>query len=216
MTIGVVIADDHALVREGIRAVINRTTTGIHVLAEASHGQEVLDISRKMKVDIFLLDISMPRLNGIEVAQRLVKSDASSKVIMLSMHDDMATVQKALDSGARGYLVKESVSEDVVRAIREVFAGRLFLSKSVARFIVDDFGGGSRQYSKASRFITLTAKEKEVLHLVAEGLSSKDIGRQLDIASATVLVHRKNIMRKLDIHNQADLVRFALKEAHIR
>ncbi|NTV29600.1 MAG: response regulator transcription factor [Candidatus Omnitrophica bacterium] len=216
MNITVAIADDHAVVREGIKAVLQKTTAGIEVVAEAANGQQALDIARNSPADIYLLDISMPLLNGLEVAERLSRMSPQCRVIILSMHDDKSSVEKAFQSGARGYLVKENAAEEIVQAVREVYAGKFFLSPEVSRYIVQDFLGGRGQYVRKARFRDLTGKEKEVLQLVAEGFSSKEIAGNLNIALATVQVHRRNIMRKLDIHKQADLVRFALKEGIAR
>ncbi|MBF0570267.1 MAG: response regulator transcription factor [Candidatus Omnitrophica bacterium] len=216
MSITVIIADDHALVREGIKAVLKKTTLGIDVIAEASNGKEVLNIAKKMPADIFLLDISMPFLNGLELTVRLIQLNPKNKIIILSMYDDQMSVERALQSGAKGYLIKETASEEVVRAIREVANGRIFLSPKISRYIVKDFFGSRQQYKKRERFLRLTGKEREILQLVAEGFSSKDIAKELKIVLATVMVHRKNIMHKLDIHKETDLVRFAFKEGIIR
>lgn len=212
MKIKVAIVDDHAIVREGIKALLKQTTTGIEVVAEASNGKEALEIPYLSPADVYLLDISMPLLNGLETTERLLKADPHCRVIILSMHDDRASVEKALRSGARGYLIKENAAEEIAQAIREVFEGKVFLSPKVARYLVQDFLGSRGQYDSKIKFRELTGKEREVLQLVAEGHSSKEIGVQLKIALTTVHVHRKNIMAKLDIHKQADLVRFALKE----
>ena len=215
MSITVVIADDHALVREGIKAILKKTTTGIDVIAEASNGKEVLGIAQKMPADVYLLDISMPLLNGLEVMDRLMKLDPKNKIIILSMYDDRVSVERALQGGAKGYLAKETASEEVVWAIREVFDGRFFLSPKISGYINHGFLGGRQQYGKKDQFSRLTVKEKEVLQLVAEGFSSKDIAKELKIVSATVSVHRRNIMCKLNIHKDTDLVRFAIKEGII-
>jgi DNA-binding NarL/FixJ family response regulator len=212
MSITVAIADDHVLVREGIKSVLSKLTAGIEVIAEASNGQEMLLIAKKTPPDIYLLDISMPLLNGLEVTERLIKHDPRSKIIILSMHDDKSSVEKAFQFGARGYLVKENAAEEVVQAIREVVGGKFFLSPRVSCHIVQDFLGGRGQYVKKARFRELTQKEKEVLQLSAEGFSSKEVAGKMNIALSTVQVHRRNIMHKLEIHKQADLVRYALKE----
>ncbi|MBF0485902.1 MAG: response regulator transcription factor [Candidatus Omnitrophica bacterium] len=212
MSITVIIADDHALVREGIKAVLKRTTSDIDVIAEASDGKGLLDIAKKTFANVYLLDISMPLLNGLEVTARLMKMNSKNKVIILSMHDDRVSVENALKSGAKGYLVKETAPEEVAHAIREVVDGRFFLSPKIAGYIVKDFLGSRHNYGQRKQFSRLTPREKEILQLVGEGFTSKDIAGQLKAALSTVQVHRKNIMRKLDIHKQTDLVRFALKE----
>jgi len=216
MSIRVIIADDHALVREGIKAVLKKAILGINVIAEASNGKEVLNIAKKTPADVYLLDISMPLLNGLEVTDRLIRLDPANKIIILSMYDDRVTVQRALQSGAKGYLIKETAAEEVVRAIREVVDGGTYLTPRILKLIGLDTFTGRKQYVKRGQFSKLTHKEIEILQLVAEGFSSKDIAKELKIASATVRVHRKNLMCKLDIHKETELVRFAFKEGIIR
>ncbi|MBF0619313.1 MAG: response regulator transcription factor [Candidatus Omnitrophica bacterium] len=211
MSINVIIADDHAIVREGVKAVL-KVDRDIHVIGEASNGKEVIRMARENPAAVYLLDISMPLLNGIETTLRLVRMNPKNKVIILSMYDDRASVAKAMENGAMGYLVKETAMDEVVNAIHEVCCHRFYLSSRISKYIVDGFLGGRRRGKYTAICGNLSSREKEVLQLIAEGFSSKEISVQMRIVLGTVQTHRKNIMRKLDIHKQADLVRFALKE----
>lgn len=212
MSIKVILADDHPVVRDGIKFIINRKGTDIAIIGEASNGSEVLDMAKEDPADVYVLDISMPILNGIETTERLIKLEPQSKVIILSIHDSRIFVEKALKSGARGYILKESVTEEVINAISEVYRGRFFLSPGVSKFVVQGFLGKKHGYKKYQKIVSLTRREREILQLIAEGFTNKETARKLNLSLNTVHVHRKNIMEKLDIHKQADLIRYALKE----
>lgn len=212
MSIKVVLADDHPVVRDGLRSVIDKKAEDIKIVGEASNGNDVLEMAKKNQVDIYVLDISMPILNGIETADRLMKMNPDSKIIMLSIHDSHAFVEKALKSGARGYILKESATEEVIHAIREVYKGRFFLSPEISKYIVKGFIGRIQGYRKYEKPFDLTQREREILQLIAESFTNKEIARRLNISLYTVQVHRKNIMKKLGIHKHADLVRYAIKE----
>jgi len=210
--IKVILADDHPVVRDGIRAVFDRKAKNIEIIGEATNGKEVLEMAQKHRVDIYILDIAMPVLNGIETAERLMKMDPKSKIIMLSIHDEKTFVEKALKCGARGYILKESATEEVIRAIHEIYRGKYFLSPGVSKFIVQRTLGKRGHYRRHEEIATLTRREKEILQLIGEGLTNKEIARQLNISSNTVHVHRNHIMTKLGIHKQAALIRYAIKE----
>jgi DNA-binding NarL/FixJ family response regulator len=212
MSIRVVVADDHAIVREGIKMVLQNSGKDIKVVGEAENGRDVLDLAVGCLVDVFIMDIAMPKLNGLETTSRLLKKDPQCKVIILSMYDDAGTVEKAMGSGARGYLIKETAIEDVVHAIGEVHKGRKFLSPKIAHYLTKKFRGQQHDYDHVTSVVHLTDKEKEVLQMLAEGSSSKEIAQRLELSFHTVNVHRNNIMRKLNLHKSADLVRYAIKE----
>jgi len=213
MSIRVLIADDHPIVREGLRAAIhNDQASDIEIVAEASNGREVLEIADKKQIDVYILDIMMPLLNGIETASRLSRMNPDSRIIILSVHDSRMFVEKAIKAGAKAYILKESSIEEIVHAIREVYRGKSFLSPAVTQYIIDGFIKKAQQSGKAASIVALTTREKEVLQLLAEGFTSKEIATRLSLALNTVHVHKKNIMQKLDLHKQADLVRFAIKE----
>ncbi len=212
MSINVVIADDHAIVREGIKIILQSAGKDIRVVAEAENGRDILDLIEKNSIDIFILDIAMPLLNGIETTRRLIKKDPESRIIILSMYDDRASVEKALKAGAKGYLIKESAIEEVVQAVQDVCLGRSFLSSKLSQHVLEKFSGSQKDYAKETDFVELTDKEREILQMLAEGLSSKEIAAQLKMSFHTVNVHRNNIMQKLGSHKLAELVRYAIKE----
>ena len=216
MRIKVLVADDHPVVRDGLRATVQMSQTQDHddieVVAEASNGHEVLEIAETTPIDVFILDIKMPLLNGIETASRLVRMKPSSKIIILSTHDSRFFVEKALKAGARGYILKESSTDEILKAIREVHSGKVFLSPAVTQYIVDGFIKKAHPGEKGPTLVTLTTREKEILQLLAEGYASRDIAERLFLSLNTVRVHKKNIMQKLDVHSQVDLVRYAIKE----
>jgi two-component system response regulator NreC len=211
MSIKVILADDHAVVRDGIRAIFARKGTDIDLVGEASDGKELLALANTTPADVYIVDISMPNMNGLEATEQLMKKDSKRKVIILSMHDDRTFVEKALKAGARGYLLKESASDELIHAIREVWMSRFFLSPRISKYVVQGFLGAG-QPSQQQKVRNLTNREKEILCLISEGSTAKEIAHQLSISVNTVAVHRNNVMRKLDIHNQAELIRYTLKE----
>lgn len=212
--INIVLADDHVMVRSGIKAALERKNKDIKVVAEVSNGKELLSLPEELKVDIFLVDISMPLLNGIEATKKLKRLRKDSKVIILSMYDDRISVERAIRAGASGYVIKVSTIEEVINAIEDVYKGKIFLCSGVSKYV---FEGFLNKASGKKREHTLTPKEKEILQLVAEGYSSRKIATEFGLSLNTVHVHRNNIMHKLKIHKQADLIRYAIKEgiAHI-
>jgi DNA-binding NarL/FixJ family response regulator len=214
MSVKVIIADDHDVVRAGIRAVIERKGKDIEIVGEASNGKEVLNMAKKNSVEVYVLDIAMPILNGIETTERLIKLNSKNKVIIFSLHDDRHLVEKALKCGAKGYILKENATEEVIRAISEVYNGNFFLSPKISKYIVHGFmgGGGRRNYMQKENIVNLTRREREILQLIAEGFNNNEIAKHLILSLYTVRAHRNNIMKKLDIHRQADLIRYALKE----
>lgn len=212
MSIRVLIADDHPLVRDGLRFSIERSGRNIEVVGEASDGLEVLKTATKQPVDVFILDITMPRLNGLDAARELIKRHSSAKIIILSLHDSSAFVEEAMEAGARGYLTKETASRNVVEAVCEVYAGRFYLSPDIAHFVVEKALRGAEKNRDVRRGAALTTQERKVLQLIAEGRTTKEIASELRRSVNTIHAHRKNLMAKLDIHKQTDLVRFAVKE----
>jgi len=184
----------------------------IVVVGEASDGMEVLKMAATSRADVIILDITMPNMNGIETARELLKRSPAAKVIMLSLHDTKAMVEEALAAGARGYLTKETATRTVVEAVIEVHAGRRYLCPRIAHFVVEagPMGKrGSRQRGAATA--ELTGQERNVLQLIAEGHTNKKIAARLDVSVNTIHAHRNSVMAKLNIHKQADLVRYAIK-----
>jgi DNA-binding NarL/FixJ family response regulator len=212
VSIKVLIADDHPVVREGLRAAIQMSAEDIEVAAEASNGREVLNTASKMPIDVFILDVQMPLLNGVETTSRLLRMNPATRVIVLSIHDSRSFVEKAIHAGARGYILKESSTAEIIRAIREVHNGKFFLSPPVTQYIVNSFVKKLRGRKKGPAFVNLTTREKEVLQLLAEGFASREIADKLYLSLNTVRVHKKNIRQKLGLHSQVDLVRYAIKE----
>ena len=210
--IRVVIADDHPVVRDGLRLTIERSGKPIVVVGEAADGMEVLKAVRTRPADIFILDITMPNLNGIETTRELLKRTPAARVIILSLHSTKAMVEEALAAGARGYLTKEMVTRTVVEAVTEVYAGRYYLCPMVAHFVVEaGFIGIRRSRQRSGAPMGLTGQERKVLQLIAEGHSNKEIAALLDLAVNTIHAHRNSVMAKLNLHKQADLVHYAIK-----
>ncbi len=212
--VNIVLADDHVMVRSGIKAAMERKRQEVKVVAEVSNGKELLELPSDLQVDVFLVDISMPLLNGIEATKRLKKIRKDAKVIILSMYDDRISVERAIRAGANGFIIKVSTIDEVLKAIDDVLEGKFFLCSSISKYVFEGFL--NKASGKKSSHI-LTAKEKEILQLVAEGYSSRRIAEEFGLSLNTVHVHRNNIMHKLRLHKQADLIRYAIKEgiAHI-
>ena len=201
MSIRVVIADDHPLVRSGLRFTIERSGANIEIVGEASDGLAVLKLAQQTAVDVFILDITMPNLNGILATRELCRLFPAAKVIILSLHDTQEMVERALEAGARGYLTKEMAPHNVVEAVTAVQAGRYYLCPSITHFAL----------ARSPTPALLTPQEQKVLQLIAEGRSTKEIAALLGRSSNTIHVHRNRLMAKLKIHKQADLVRYAVK-----
>jgi len=217
MSIKVIIADDHAVVIDGIKAVVERKAkNSIDIVGVAMNGIEVLELSKQNPADVYVIDISMPVLNGIETSERLLELQPKSKIIILSMHDERALVEKALKTGAKGYLLKETATEEVIKAIHEVYKDRCYLSPKISKYLVEEFihkqTSSAQSEESEEPAVHLTEREKKILQLIADGSNSRQIAIELDIAFNTVLRHRNNLMRKLNIHSQAGLIRYALKE----
>ena len=205
----VLLADDHALVRQGLKALLEKQ--GIQVVSEAPDGQEAVRLAEKAQPEVAILDIRMPLLNGVDAARELIKSTPKTKVILLTQHDEDQYVTEALRAGVKGYVLKSQAAEDLVHAIREVCKGSVYLSPSISRAVVDAYL--SKTYVSAD---PLSSRERQVLQLVGEGKSTKDIAAQLGISVKTAESHRARLMRKLDIHETASLVRYAIRRGLIQ
>ncbi|HEV8538892.1 MAG TPA: response regulator transcription factor [Bacteroidota bacterium] len=210
MSIGIVIADDHKIVREGLRAMLEKQSD-FEVLGEAENGRAIIHVCMQLKPQVVIMDIAMPDLNGIEATHQLLRDLPDVCVIGLSMHFDKRYISKMLQAGARGYLRKACASEDVVRAIRTVTQGKYYIGDGTSSITIKD----KDQYLKNNPpldLTVLTPKEKEILQLIAEGNLTKEIAFQLNLSTKTVEKHRYNIMEKLNMHNIADLTKFAIME----
>jgi len=211
MAITAILVDDHSIVRQGIKSVISQEPD-IEIVAEASNGNEAIELVREKSPDVVIMDITLPLLNGLDASRQILKQNKNIKIVILSMHENRVFIEKALNYGVKGYVMKESAVDEIRQAIREVYAGRYFLSAKISSFVIQDYVANKKKPIQLRSISVLTSREREVLQLIAEGLSSKEIAQRLNLALKTILVHRNNIMRKLDIHNQTQLVRFALKE----
>jgi DNA-binding NarL/FixJ family response regulator len=207
----VLLADDHPIVLRGMRALLE-AEPGISVVAEAADGLEALRLCDEHRPDVLILDIGMPKLNGIEVAARAQKLHPAPRVIMLSMHADESYVLRALDAGARAYLLKDGTDEDLVPAVRAVAGGKRFFSPAISNVLAEDYVRLLKERGLDDSFHLLTDREKEVLQLLAEGHANKDVAALLGVGLSTVETHRANLMQKLALHNTADIVLYAVRK----
>ncbi len=210
MTIRILLADDHKITRQGLRSLLEKEPD-MQVAAEAEEGRTAVRLVRELLPDVVIMDVSMPDLNGMEAARQIVGEFPDVKVIALSMHSDSLFVTEMLKSGASGYLLKDCAFEELVRAIRTVTSGKTYLSPSVSGLVVNDY---VHRLVKADSFgaDVLTHREREVLQLLAEGKSTKQIAFKLHISAKTVETHRRQMMDKLDIHTIAELTKYAIRK----
>ncbi|MFA4837686.1 MAG: response regulator transcription factor, partial [Dehalococcoidia bacterium] len=207
----IVLADDHDIVRRGLCSVLE-VQPGFQVIGEASNGLDTIDLVERLQPDVLVLDIVMPGLNGLEVARRVVRGSSSkTRIVILSMYENEAGVLEALRAGAMAYVVKRSMSDELVRAIREVMEGRRYLSPPLSARAIESYAEKAHGAVLDAYEMLLTAREREVLQLTAEGCTSTEVGSRLCISPRTVDTHRVSAMRKLDLHSQSDVIRFALR-----
>jgi DNA-binding NarL/FixJ family response regulator len=209
----VLLADDHAIVRRGLRGLLE--SAGHSVVAEAADGLEAVRLCEEQQPDAMILDIGMPRLSGIEVAARATKFDKPPGVIILSVHGDESYIMRALAAGARAYLLKSATDEDLIPAVRAVAAGKPYFSPAVTAVLVEDYMRQMQQRGLTDSYHLLTDREKEVLQLLAEGRSNKEVATLLDLGVSTVETHRANLMQKLNLHNTAEIVLYAVRKGLI-
>ena len=205
----IVLADDHPVVRQGLRTVLG-AEPGFHLVGETGDGQETVRLIERIKPDVLMLDLMMPGLGGLEVTRQVKQRSPGTKVLILSMHSNEAYVLEALRNGASGYVLKESGAGELVRAVREAAAGRRYLSPPLSERGIEAYVARARDAS-LEEYEALTSREREVLHLAAEGHSNAEIAARLFISQRTVEAHRASPMRKLGLRSQTDLVRYALK-----
>jgi len=206
----VVLADDHSIVRRGLRALLEEE--GHAVVGEAADGLEAVRLCGTERPDLLVLDIGMPKLNGIEVAARAQKVPRPPGVIILSMHADESYIIRALAAGARAYLLKDATDEDLIPAVRAVAGGKPFFSPAVTAVLVEDYVRRLQSKGLTDSYELLTDREKEVLQLLAEGRSNKEVATLLDVGLSTVETHRGNLMQKLNLHNTAEIVLYAVRK----
>jgi two-component system response regulator NreC len=207
----ILVADDHALVRRGVLGVL-RSRHGWRVVGEAANGREAVEKTIKLKPDVAILDISMPELDGVEVVRQIREAVPHTKVLVLTMHESDQIVRRALDAGACGYLLKSDLTECVVKAVKAVSEGKRFLTPKVSEIVLEGFlkPKGQRQQGEATGAGT-TPREREIIRLLAEGKSNKEVAVQLGIAVRTVETHRAKIMLKLGLHSLAELIHYAMR-----
>lgn len=205
MSIKILLADDHEIILEGLKALIE-SQDGMVVVGMASDGREAIALCRELSPDVAIMDISLPNLNGVEATRQIIDENPKIKVIALSVHGDRRFVARMLKAGATGYLLKNSAFGELVQAIRQVTAGNMYLSPKIAGEMVQDY------LARGSGESVLTTRQKEVLQLIAEGKSTKEIADMLYISVKTVERHKAQIMEKLDIKNLADLIKYAFRE----
>jgi DNA-binding NarL/FixJ family response regulator len=210
----ILLGDDHTVVRQGLRKILEEQPEW-QVIAQASDGRQAVQQTLALLPDVAVLDIAMPLLNGIEATRQIVRRAAAVQVLILSMHAEEAYVTQAVQAGAKGYLLKDSADSDLVRGVAAVAAGKSFFSPAAAKVMLDDYLRHLSQKGIVNRYDALSEREREVLQLIAEGRSSKEVAEVLSISPATVETHRTHILQKLDVHNTAELVLYAVRRGVI-
>jgi len=213
--IRILLADDHTLFRQGIKSVIN-AEMDLEVVGEAANGGDAIDKAAELRPDVVLMDIGMPGFSSFEATRQIRKNRPETKVLFLTMYDDEDYLVEGMESGGSGYVLKDSPAPQLLAAIRDVHRGGSFLSPRMLSQLVDDFRSRIKSATRLPRFATLTAREKQVLKMLAEGSSVKEIACDLNLSVKTVEAHKFNLMRKLDIHNKAQLVQYAIQKKIIR
>jgi len=208
--IRVILADDHALVRQGFRRILEDDSR-IAVVGEASTGLAALKLAKETRPDVAVMDISMPELGGIEASAEILKELPDTKILILSMHSDQAYVRKAFETGAKGYLLKNAIEVDLTRAVLAIAEGGAYMSPGISNIVIESLKAGSFEDRSQDPYERLTLREKEVLQLIAQGKSNKEIAVLLNISVNTVAVHRAHLMETLGIHPTAELVLYAVK-----
>ena len=212
--IRILLADDHTLMRQGLRALLERQE-GFSVVAEAADGHEAVTQAAAQRPDIAIIDIAMSNLNGIEATRRITEKQPDTAVIILSMHADEGYVLRALSAGARGYLLKDSPEQDLINAIRAVKQGKAFFSPEISRMLAEDYMRQMRQRGVDDSYELLTPREKEILQMLGEGKSNKEVAARLNLSPHTVETHRGNILEKLNLHSAAELILYAVRKGII-
>lgn len=206
----VLLVDDHTMVRQGLRKILE-SDEALEVVGEARDGRSAVDLAVRLRPQVVVMDVALPELNGIEATRQITKRLDDTAVLMLTMHADEVYVRQSLKAGARGYLLKDSEDLDLIRAVKAVGTGGSFFSPSVSRLLLADYLAPGRR-DLEDDLALLTAREREVLQLIAEGKTNKEVAALLSLSVNTVETHRKHVMEKLDLHNTAELVRFAVRK----
>jgi two-component system response regulator NreC len=210
----ILLGDDHTLLRQGLRKILQERPDW-EVVAEAGDGRDAVRQALAIQPDVAILDIGMPLLNGIEATRQIVRRRPDIHVLILSMHANEAYIIQALKAGAKGYLLKDSADTDLIRGVAAVASGKSFFSPAVAKVMLDDYVRHLADKGIADRFDTLSEREREIFQLVAEGRSNKEIAELLSVSPATIETHRAHVLQKLDVHNTAELVLYAVRRGVI-
>jgi two-component system response regulator NreC len=212
--IRVLLADDHRMMREGIRALLERQDD-IEVVAEAADGREAVHLATQLCPDVVVMDVSMPMLNGIEATRQIRRDCPGVRVLILTVHESEDYVAQLLSAGASGYIIKRAAGDELVSAIRTVYEGEAFLHPSIAKVVIEDYVRRLQEGDGVSAQDVLTAREREVLQLIAEGYTNREIADLLHLSIKTVQNHRSNIMNKLDLHDRGELIKYAIQQGII-
>jgi DNA-binding NarL/FixJ family response regulator len=210
----VLLADDHSVVRQGLRVWLERSKS-IEVVGEAADGREAVRLAEELEPEIVIMDVAMPLLNGIEATAQITKRNPNTRVIILSVHADESYILRALNAGARGYLLKEATEDDLLPAVRSVQSGKPYFSPSIAKILLEDYIRMLQQNQLQDSYDLLSQREKEVLQLLAEGKSNKEVAQILNLSPHTIDSHRTNMMQKLGLHNTAEIVLYAVRKSII-
>ncbi len=209
--IRVLLVDDHTVVRQGIRRILE-SDHEIEIVGEAGDGRSAVDMAQKVHPHVVVMDIGLPELNGVEATRQITKRSEGVRVLVLTMHADDVYVRQSLKAGARGYLLKDSEDLDLIKAVKVIGRGGSFFSPAVSKVLLEGYLGDSGSRELEDDLGLLTDREREVLQLIAEGKTNKEVASALSVSINTVETHRKHIMEKLDLHNTAELVRFAIRK----
>jgi two-component system, NarL family, response regulator NreC len=210
-SITVLIADDHGIVRTGLRSLLERQPD-IQVIGEAADGREVVRLAEELCPRVIVMDIAMPKLNGIDATAQIVRHCPDTAVLILSMYSDESFLIRGLQAGIRGYLLKDSAELDLIRAVRAAAQRKCFFSPAIAQMLAEDYTRSLQQRALEDSYDLLTDREKEILHLLAEGKSNKEVASILNVSTYTVDTHRAHLMQKLNLHNTAELVLYAVRK----
>jgi DNA-binding NarL/FixJ family response regulator len=211
-TLRVLVADDHEVVRKGLRSIVEEQP-GWELAGEASDGREAVDKARALRPDVAVVDVSMPGLNGLEATRQMLRHDAETKVLILTMHESDPLIREVLDAGARGYLLKSDASHDLVTAVEAIRRNKTYFTARVAQIVLDGYLDKKQRSTPAtdSPASRLTPRQREIVQLLAEGKSSKEVAVALGLSVKTAETHRANIMRRLECHSVSELVRYAIR-----
>lgn len=210
----VLLADDHQLMRSGVRLMLEREAD-LTVVGEASDGREAVALAKSLKPEVVVMDIGMPNLNGIEAAHQMTQEEPNLAIVIVSMHSDESYVLRALKAGARGYLLKDSAEADLIKAVHAVAGGKSFFSPAVSKMLLDDYVRKLKRSGTEDAYDLLTPREREILQLIAEGKSNKDIANLLNLSVYTVESHRSNLMEKLNLRGLPELILYAVRKGII-